>query len=172
MSDLQVGFPANAVQSKHKGLIHNVDAVCLSPPCDNQQEPRTSLSRRLTWKSRLQSMLCCFTSRGAHLKVSGGLDPSRVRPSSPWVTVSQRALTYGQSCVIGPVASRDEGKITLILDLDGMYLFMMYLFTTVPHPHGHWQLQELLGNLCMCPTKSSLDDTSVRSLTTLIVSLL
>ena len=24
---------------------------------------------------------------------------------------------------------------------------MMYLFTTVPHPHGHWQLQELLGNL-------------------------
>ena len=21
----------------------------------------------------------------------------------------------------------------------------MYLFTTVPHPHGHWQLQELLG---------------------------
>ena len=29
-----------------------------------------------------------------------------------------------------------------------LYLFaMMYLFTTVPHPHGHWQLQELLGNL-------------------------
>ena len=25
-------------------------------------------------------------------------------------------------------------------------LFLMYLFTTVPHPHGHWQLQELLGN--------------------------
>ena len=24
---------------------------------------------------------------------------------------------------------------------------MMYLFTTVPHPHGHWQLQELLGNI-------------------------
>ena len=23
----------------------------------------------------------------------------------------------------------------------------MYLFPTVPHPHGHWQLQELLGNL-------------------------
>ena len=23
---------------------------------------------------------------------------------------------------------------------------LMYLFTTVPHPHGHWQLQELLGN--------------------------
>ena len=23
---------------------------------------------------------------------------------------------------------------------------MMYLFTTVPHPHGHWQLQDLLGN--------------------------
>ena len=23
---------------------------------------------------------------------------------------------------------------------------VMYLFTTVPHPHGHWQLQELLGN--------------------------
>ena len=22
----------------------------------------------------------------------------------------------------------------------------LYLFTTVPHPHGHWQLQELLGN--------------------------
>ena len=21
-----------------------------------------------------------------------------------------------------------------------------YLFTTLPHPHGHWQLQELLGN--------------------------
>ena len=25
-------------------------------------------------------------------------------------------------------------------------LGMMYLATTVPHPHGHWQLQELLGN--------------------------
>ena len=24
---------------------------------------------------------------------------------------------------------------------------MMYPFTTVPHPHGHWQLQELLGNI-------------------------
>ena len=22
----------------------------------------------------------------------------------------------------------------------------MYLFTTVPYPRGHWQLQELLGN--------------------------
>ena len=22
---------------------------------------------------------------------------------------------------------------------------MMHLFTTVPHPHGHWPLQELLG---------------------------
>ena len=22
----------------------------------------------------------------------------------------------------------------------------MYLFTTLPHSHGHWQLQELLGN--------------------------
>ena len=22
---------------------------------------------------------------------------------------------------------------------------MMHLFTTVPHPHGHWQLQEILG---------------------------
>ena len=27
-------------------------------------------------------------------------------------------------------------------------MMMMYLFTTVPHPHGHWQLQELLGNQC------------------------
>ena len=25
-------------------------------------------------------------------------------------------------------------------------MMLMYLFTTVPHPHGHWQLQELLGN--------------------------
>ena len=25
-------------------------------------------------------------------------------------------------------------------------LMMMLLFTTVTHPHGHWQLQELLGN--------------------------
>ena len=24
----------------------------------------------------------------------------------------------------------------------------MYRFTTLPHPHGHWQLQELLGNQC------------------------
>ena len=24
---------------------------------------------------------------------------------------------------------------------------MMYLFTTVPHPHGYWQLQELLKNI-------------------------
>ena len=23
---------------------------------------------------------------------------------------------------------------------------MMYFFTTVPHAHGNWQLQELLGN--------------------------
>ena len=25
-------------------------------------------------------------------------------------------------------------------------MMMMYLFTTVTHPHGHWQLQELFGN--------------------------
>ena len=24
----------------------------------------------------------------------------------------------------------------------------MYMFTTLPHPHGHWQIQELLGNYC------------------------
>ena len=28
-----------------------------------------------------------------------------------------------------------------------MLYCMMYLFTIVPHPHGHWQPQELLGNL-------------------------
>ena len=28
----------------------------------------------------------------------------------------------------------------------------MYLFTTVPHPHGHWQLQELLGNNTNIPS--------------------
>ena len=27
-------------------------------------------------------------------------------------------------------------------------LVCMYLFTTLPHPQGHWQLQELLGNQC------------------------
>ena len=27
-----------------------------------------------------------------------------------------------------------------------MIMIMMYLFKTVPHPHGHWQLQEPLGN--------------------------
>ena len=26
---------------------------------------------------------------------------------------------------------------------------MVYLFTTVPHQHGHWQLQELLGYVCI-----------------------
>ena len=31
--------------------------------------------------------------------------------------------------------------------LDGtLDMMMMYLFTTVQHPHGHWQLRELLGN--------------------------
>ena len=25
-------------------------------------------------------------------------------------------------------------------------MMMLYLFTTVPHPHGHWQLQEILGD--------------------------
>ena len=28
---------------------------------------------------------------------------------------------------------------------------MMYRITTVPHPHGHWQLQELLGNHSILP---------------------
>ena len=27
------------------------------------------------------------------------------------------------------------------------YMIMMYLSTTVPHPHGHWQLHKLLGNV-------------------------
>ena len=26
----------------------------------------------------------------------------------------------------------------------------MYIFGTLPHPHGHWQLQELLGNHTIC----------------------
>ena len=32
--------------------------------------------------------------------------------------------------------------------IDRWPVHMMYLFTTVPHPHGHWQLKELLGNQC------------------------
>ena len=28
---------------------------------------------------------------------------------------------------------------------------VMYLLTTLPHPHGHWQLQELLGNHLVVP---------------------
>ena len=27
--------------------------------------------------------------------------------------------------------------------------YMMYLVSTEPHPHGRWQLQDLLGNLIM-----------------------
>ena len=41
-------------------------------------------------------------------------------------------------------------KLDFLLDtviLQILFL-MMYLFTTVPRPHGHWQLQELLGNQC------------------------
>ena len=29
-------------------------------------------------------------------------------------------------------------------------MMILYLFTTVPHPHGHWQLQELLGKSDTC----------------------
>ena len=36
-------------------------------------------------------------------------------------------------------------SIDIIIDICDM-MMIMYLFTTVPHPHGHWQLQELLGN--------------------------
>ena len=36
----------------------------------------------------------------------------------------------------------DVIKVCAILSL------VTYLFATVPHPHGHWQLQELLGNQC------------------------
>ena len=35
-----------------------------------------------------------------------------------------------------------DRSILNIVSLRGM---MMYLFTTVKHPDGHWQLQELLG---------------------------
>ena len=35
-----------------------------------------------------------------------------------------------------------------------MLAFMMYLFTIVPHPHGHWQLQELRGNHHGCHTNT------------------
>ena len=28
-------------------------------------------------------------------------------------------------------------------------MYVMYLLTTLPHPHKHWQLQELLGNQCV-----------------------
>ena len=36
---------------------------------------------------------------------------------------------------------------------------VMYLFTTEPHPHGHWQLQELLGNRnTLVNTERSYDD--------------
>ena len=31
----------------------------------------------------------------------------------------------------------------------------MYRFTTVPHPHGHWQLQELLGNTGVLDNKAA-----------------
>ena len=40
----------------------------------------------------------------------------------------------------------------------------MYLFTTVPYPHGHWQLQELLGNtsLRVNPPKPGQERISTR----------
>ena len=36
----------------------------------------------------------------------------------------------------------------------GCYDPMMYVFTTIPYPHGHWQLQELLWN----PINTIIDD--------------
>ena len=52
---------------------------------------------------------------------------------------------------------------------------MMYLFTTVPDPHGHWQLQELLGNQCyhVKPSKIAKEETlSGRTLSNTVAPLI
>ena len=38
---------------------------------------------------------------------------------------------------------------------------IVYLCTTVPHPHGHWQLQELLGDTCTCTAGNDATRVSV-----------
>ena len=43
----------------------------------------------------------------------------------------------------GVLVTRGSWALLILLVCD-----LMYLFTTVLHPHGHWQLQELLGNQC------------------------
>ena len=70
----------------------------------------------------------------AKLVVSGGLDKS----VCVWLYEDHKN---------GPPTNilRQGAQVTT---LSWAHPGMMYLFTTVPHPHGHWQLQELLGNQC------------------------
>ena len=42
------------------------------------------------------------------------------------------------------------------------FMMMLYLFITVPHLHGHWQLEKLLGNqisLIFCSLYELYDET-------------
>ena len=64
----------------------------------------------------------------------------------PMCKISDISESDTAKCICIFSRPRSTTKPKMVPANDNVYACMMYLFTTVPHPHGHWQLQELLGN--------------------------
>ena len=85
-------------------------------------------------------------------------DDKQLRFGRVWWTLKKSAK--GMDAMSGSTYPRFRYHTVTVSDLVSAYLSLrhpihslsmyvyMYQFTTLPHPHGRWQLQELLGNLC------------------------
>jgi hypothetical protein len=81
------------------------------------------------WKGRASNLLCCFSSPSATYYLQSDSDTPSTASTAHAVNWGQTtgelsifANPFAQSCLLGPQASADQGKITLVLDLDGAVL--------------------------------------------------
>ena len=119
------GLPSSseAVQSKQPDDTSEMSTTIIhaynSPgPQTSQEAPSTSSSSSDdTWKTKASSLLCCFSSAGYYL------EQSRARIGQPWASGTGELQVFADRVsatnLLGPQSPENEGRMTLILDLDG-----------------------------------------------------
>jgi hypothetical protein len=84
------------------------------------------------WKNRASNLLCCFSSSGYYLH-SSSTSPSTISTSA-WGTgeLCVFAQAAGGKTLLRPQLPCHEGRITLVLDLDGTHLVCLLCSSSPP----------------------------------------
>lgn len=85
-----------------------------------------------SWKNRASNLLCCFSSSGYYLH-SSSTSPSTISTSA-WGTGELRvfAQTADDTTLLRPQLPHHDGRITLVLDLDGTHLDCLLCSSSPP----------------------------------------